>query len=91
MKNCNDFWVVTNLPPLEKSCPRNSKKAKVKEDIKELGVGHFDQELESLRGDFESEKWVRQGYLSKGNVLSSTRIHGCLGGDNKLYKSMGEW
>ena len=66
----------------------------MKEDIKELGVGHFDQELESLRGDFESEKWVRQGYLSKGNVLSTTQIHGCLGGDKQalqIHGRMVEW
>jgi len=28
------FWVVTTLPPLEKSRPRDSRKAKVREDIK---------------------------------------------------------
>jgi hypothetical protein len=68
VKNCNIFWVITNLSPLEKSHPRDLKKGEVREDIKELG-----------QGDFESENWVGQGYLSKGNDLSTIRIHGCFG------------
>jgi hypothetical protein len=39
VKNYNNFWVITNLPPLEKSHPRDLKKGKVREDIKELGQG----------------------------------------------------
>jgi hypothetical protein len=35
VKNCNNFWVVTTLPPLEKSCPQDLKKGEVREDIKE--------------------------------------------------------
>ena len=30
----NDFWVVTNLPPLEKSHRRDFKEAEVRKDIK---------------------------------------------------------
>ena len=30
---CNGVWVITNLPHLEKSCPRDLKEAEVREDI----------------------------------------------------------
>ena len=58
VKNCNDFRVITTLPPLEKSRPRDSKEAKVRKDIKEFEVRHFDQEFQSGQGDFESD-WTR--------------------------------
>ena len=44
---CSDFWVVITLPPLEKSHPRDSKEAKVRKDIKEFEVRHFDQGFQS--------------------------------------------
>ena len=45
--HCNGFRVITTLPPLEKSRPLDSKEAKVRKDIKEFVVRHFDQEFQS--------------------------------------------
>ena len=64
MRNCSSFWVVTTLPPLEKSHPRDSKEAKVRKDIKEFEVRHFDQEFQSGQGDFESD-WTRVSLIGE--------------------------
>ena len=45
--HCNSFRVVTTLPPSKKSYPRDLKQAKVRKDIKEFEVRHFDQEFQS--------------------------------------------
>ena len=47
VNNYSDFWVITTLPPLEKSHPRDSNEAEVRKDIKEFEVRHFDQEFQS--------------------------------------------